>query len=342
MSQLLTKEIIMLKKSPSQIAQKTILLQQEALKTLANNLDEDFDKACELLLSCQGKIIVIGMGKSGHIGRKISATLASTGSPSFYIHPAEACHGDMGMICATDILLAISYSGETEELLNTLPAIKQVGAPIIALTSNRNSTLGKAAALTLLTTVGKEACPHNLTPTSSTTATLVLGDAIAVALLEMRGFSAEDFARRHPGGSLGKQLLLKVNDLMHTGETIPRVSRDATLRQALLEISSKRLGVTTITDDNGDLLGIFTDGDLRRSTEKNVNIYQTTIHEVMNTKTKTIARDMLATSALRLMQQHKITSLVVTDGNHVIGLIHIHDLLQAGIPIVEEKMHEHN
>ena len=340
MNQPHNKETIRSQISPSQVAQKTISLQQDALKTLSQNLDHDFDKACELLLSCQGKIIVIGMGKSGHIGRKISATLASTGSPSFYIHPAEACHGDMGMIGANDIILAISYSGETKELLDTLPAIKQVGAPIIALTSSRKSTLGKTATLTLLTTVKKEACPHNLAPTSSTTATLVLGDAIAVALLEMRGFSAEDFARRHPGGSLGKQLLLKVNDLMHTGETIPRVHPNATLGQALLEVSCKRLGLTTITNDNGELLGIFTDGDLRRSTEKNTNIYETIIHEVMSKNPKTISSDILATSALALMQKHKITSLVVTQDNLVIGLIHIHDLLQAGIPLVVEKADE--
>jgi len=330
----------MSEKSPTYIAKQTITLQQDALNNLLKNLDEDFDRACEQLLSCQGKIIVIGMGKSGHIGRKISATLASTGSPSFYIHPAEALHGDMGMICSNDIILAISYSGETEELLRTLPAIKQVGAPIIALTASRNNSLGKAALYTLVTAVQQEACPHNLAPTSSTTATLVLGDAIAVALLEMRGFSPEDFARRHPGGSLGRQLLLQASDLMHTGEAIPAVHSSATLGQALIEISSKRLGVTTIVDDKGLLLGIFTDGDLRRCTESGANIYETTIADIMSANPKTIKANLQATEALALMQRHKITSLVVAEDNCAIGLLHIHDLLQAGIPITQEKTHE--
>lgn len=324
------------KKSPSYIAQKTIAIQQEAISNLAKSLDQDFDEACKLLLSCTGKIIIIGMGKSGHIGRKISATLASTGSPSFYIHPGEACHGDMGMICADDVVLAISYSGETQELLNTLPAIKEVGAPIIALTSNRNSTLGKSALFTLLTAVRQEACPHNLAPTSSTTATLVLGDAIAVALLEMRDFSPEDFARRHPGGSLGRRLLLRVKDLMHIGQEIPSVREGSTLGQALLEISSKRLGVTAIVNQQQQLLGIFTDGDLRRSTERGVNIYQTNILDVMSANPKTVHPNLLATQALTIMRKYKITALVVTQDDRVVGIIHIHDLLQAGISVTNE------
>lgn len=327
-------------KSPSYIAQETIAVQMEALKHLAQNLDNDFNKACELLRSCQGKIIVIGMGKSGHIGRKISATLASTGSPSFYIHPAEACHGDMGMISANDTVIAISYSGETEELLNTLPAIKQVGAPIIALTSSHHNNLSKAALYTLSIAVRKEACPHNLAPTSSTTATLVLGDAIAVALLKMKGFSPEDFARRHPGGSLGKQLLLQVGDLMHRGKAIPRVRSGATLEQALMEVSSKRLGLTTVVDQNDTLCGIFTDGDLRRSMEKGSNVYETSVDSLMSANPRTITLHAQATEALALMRKHKITSLVVVEGKAVIGIIHIHDLLQAGISIPEEVTNE--
>jgi arabinose-5-phosphate isomerase len=328
------------KKSPSYIAQKTISIQQEALGTLSQNLNHEFDTACELLLSCQGRIIVIGMGKSGHIGRKISATLASTGSPAFYIHPAEACHGDMGMICSDDVVLAISYSGETEELLNTLPAIKQVGAPIIALTSSRTSTLSQAAVFTLLTAVTQEACPHNLAPTSSTTATLVLGDAIAVALLEMRGFSAEDFARCHPGGSLGKQLLLQVGDLMHRDQQIPLIHCGSTLQQALVEVSSKRLGLTTVVDSNGKLCGIFTDGDLRRSMESGSDIYETIVDDLMTLNPRSISPVTQATEALTLMRKHKITSLVVLENEQVVGVIHIHDLLHAGISIQEETSNE--
>jgi arabinose-5-phosphate isomerase len=330
------------KKSPSYIAQKTISLQQEALSNLAANLDTDFDRACELLLSCQGKIIVIGMGKSGHIGRKISATLASTGSPAFYIHPGEALHGDMGMICANDIILAISYSGETEEVLKILPAIKQVGAPIIALTASRNSSLSKTAKYTLLTQVKLEACPHNLAPTSSTTATLVLGDAIAVALLEMRGFSADDFARRHPGGSLGKKLLLRIEDLMHRGNAIPTVRFEDTLGTALLEITNKRLGVTAVIDADRHLLGIFTDGDLRRATEQGANIYETCIGDIMSKNPKTVSPSQLATEALTIMKEHKITSLVVLENEAVAGLIHLHDLLQAGISTPTGSSHDDN
>jgi arabinose-5-phosphate isomerase len=329
-------------KSPSYIAQKTISLQQEALRDLASNLDNDFDRACELLFSCQGKIIVIGMGKSGHIGRKISATLASTGSPAFYIHPGEALHGDMGMIAANDIILAISYSGETEEVVQILPAIKQIGTPIIALTANPTSRLGKAARYTLITRVKQEACPYNLAPTSSTTATLVLGDAIAVVLLNMRDFSADDFARRHPGGSLGKKLLLRVDDLMHRNEAVPKVQANTTLKDALLEITKKRLGVTTVVDDHNQLLGIFTDGDLRRNIEQNANIYETCIADIMSKNPRTIHPDELATEALSLMKASKITSLVVSNNGKVEGLIHIHDLLQAGISTSAGNSHADN
>ena len=319
-------------KSPSYIAQKTIKIQQAALDGLFASIDQDFDRACELLLSCQGKIIVIGMGKSGHIGKKISATLASTGSPAFYVHPSEASHGDMGMISPSDVVIAISYSGETEELLQVLPAIKQIGAPIIALTASKNSKLSQAASITLLTKVAKEACPHNLAPTSSTTATLVLGDAIAVALLEMREFSPEDFARRHPGGSLGKQLLLRAQDLMHHGEAVPITRSGSTLEQALMEVSSKRLGGTIILDADNHICGVFTDGDLRRCVESGANIYSTVIDDVMSKNPKTILPSTRATEALALMQEHKITSLIVADNNQAIaGLLHIHDLLRAGI-----------
>lgn len=325
-------------KSPSYIAQKTINIQKEALDGLLANIDQDFDRACELLLSCQGKIIVIGMGKSGHIGKKISATLASTGSPAFYVHPGEASHGDMGMIGPNDIVIAISYSGETEELLQVLPAIKQVGAPIIALTASKNSKLSQAAEITLLTAVKQEACPHNLAPTSSTTATLVLGDAIAVALLEMRQFSPEDFARRHPGGSLGKQLLLRAQDLMHQGEDVPITHVGSTLKKALVEVSSKRLGATIILDEAEHICGVFTDGDLRRCVENGANIYSTCIDEVMSKNPKTIPSDTKATEALAIMQCHKITSLIVSDDNqNVAGLLHIHDLLRAGISSAKES-----
>ena len=324
-------------KSPRSIARHTISIQQAALSKLSEQLDEGFDQACELMLGCRGKIIVIGMGKSGHIGKKIAATLSSTGSPALYIHPGEACHGDIGMIDSNDVVLAISYSGETEELLNTLPSIKTIGAPVIAITSTRSSTLGTHAVCTLCVAVDQEACPLNLAPTASTTSTLVLGDALAVALLNMRDFSPADFARRHPGGSLGKRLLLKVSDLMHSGEQLPTVYEDSTLEEALLEITSKRLGVTAVIGSSGNFVGIYTDGDLRRTINNRCDIYNTNIKETMTRKPLTITSDTLATRALYIMTQQKITSLAITQDDQLIGLLHIHDLLQQSVPLLPEQ-----
>jgi arabinose-5-phosphate isomerase len=309
-----------------------IQTETEAIATLANRIDEAFVHACELMLECEGRIVVIGMGKSGHIGGKIAATLASTGSPAFFVHPGEASHGDLGMITAKDVVLALSNSGETEEIITILPLIKRLHIPLITLTGNKTSTLAQAATINIDVSVEKEACPLGLAPTSSTTAALVMGDALAIALLEAKGFSAEDFARSHPKGRLGRRLLLLVSDIMHTGEKIPIVPPTATLRDALVEMTRKGLGLTTIVDKSLKIHGIFTDGDLRRALDKKCDIHSTMIIHVMTANCKTVAADCLAVEALSLMQSHKITALLIVDKKQtLIGVLHIHDILRAGV-----------
>lgn len=304
----------------------------QAIAELANRIDDAFAQACQFMLQCAGRIVVIGMGKSGHIGNKIAATLASTGSPAFFVHPGEASHGDLGMITAKDVVLALSNSGETEEILVILPLIKRLEVPLITLTGNPTSTLAKAAAVNIDVSVAKEACPLGLAPTASTTAALVMGDALAIALLEAKGFSADDFARSHPKGRLGRRLLLLTRDIMHTGEAMPMVSSTATVRDALVEMTRKGFGMTTIMTHDFQVIGIFTDGDLRRTLDKQIDIHSTIITEVMTKDCKTIRADCLAVEALTLMQLNKITTLLVVDAQQtLIGVLHMHDLLRAGV-----------
>ncbi|AFM34541.1 MULTISPECIES: KpsF/GutQ family sugar-phosphate isomerase [Stutzerimonas stutzeri subgroup] len=313
-------------------AQRTIRLEIEAVEQLNARINADFVQACELILGCKGRVVVVGMGKSGHVGRKIAATLASTGTAAFFVHPAEASHGDMGMITQDDVVLALSNSGTTSEIVTLLPLIKRLGITLISMTGNPNSVLAKAAAVNLDASVAIEACPLNLAPTSSTTASLVLGDALAIALLEARGFTAEDFAFSHPGGALGRRLLLKVEHVMHTGERLPRVPRGTSLRDALLEMTQKGLGMTVIVEADGRLAGIFTDGDLRRALDKGVDVRQTRIDEIMTVHGKTAHAEMLAAEALKIMEDHKISSLVVVDDQELpIGALNMHDLLRAGV-----------
>jgi len=309
-----------------------IQTESQAVAALAARIDDTFVHACEFMLKCEGRIVVIGMGKSGHIGSKIAATLASTGSPAFFVHPGEASHGDLGMITAKDVVLALSNSGETEEILAILPLIKRLDVALITLTGNKTSTLAMAASVNIDVSVEKEACPLGLAPTSSTTAALVMGDALAIALLEAKGFSAEDFARSHPGGRLGRRLLLLVRDIMHTGEEIPIVPITATLRDALVEMTRKGLGMTAIVENGQHVRGIFTDGDLRRVFDKPVDIHSTMITEVMTASCKTVVAESLAVDALSLMQSHKITVLLVIDEqDNLIGVLHMHDLLRARV-----------
>jgi arabinose-5-phosphate isomerase len=315
-----------------QSALRVLEIEQRAIAQLAQYIDDAFVQACELILPCKGKVIVCGMGKSGHIGHKISATLASTGTPAFFMHPAEANHGDLGMLTAQDILLAISNSGETAELLALIPVVKRMGVPIIAMTSNPQSTLGKYADINLCIKVEQEACSLGLAPTSSTTATLVMGDALAVALLDERGFTSEDFALSHPGGSLGRKLLVKLEDVMVKKESLPLVSGQQNLREVLLIISQKALGMAGVIDDSGKLLGIFTDGDLRRVLDDRIDIHNTQIQQIMTPNSITAKPEMLAAQVLTLMQKHKISSLFVTDINgKPVGAINMQILLQAGI-----------
>ncbi|MDH4561585.1 KpsF/GutQ family sugar-phosphate isomerase [Pseudomonas sp. BN411] len=313
-------------------AQRTIQLEREAIDALLTRIDADFVRACELILACKGRVVVVGMGKSGHVGNKIAATLASTGTPSFFVHPAEASHGDMGMITREDVVIALSNSGSTAEIVTLLPLIKRLGITLISLTGNPDSPLAKAAAANLDARVAQEACPLNLAPTSSTTAALVLGDALAIALLEARGFTAEDFAFSHPGGALGRRLLLKVENIMHGGDNLPSVSRGTPLREALLEMTRKGLGMTAVVEDDGHLAGIFTDGDLRRTLDKGVDVRQASIDDVMTVHGKTVRPDMLAAEALKIMDDHKINVLVVVDADdRPIGALHIHDMTRAGV-----------
>ncbi len=303
-----------------------------AVKNLTTRIDQRFAAACRLLLACSGRIVVLGMGKSGHIGNKIAATLASTGSPAFFVHPGEASHGDLGMITPHDVVLALSNSGETEEILTILPMIKRLCIPLIALTGNPNSTLAQAANVHLDVSVAQEACPLGLAPTASTTATLVMGDALAIALLEARGFTADDFARAHPRGSLGRRLLLQVTDIMRTGDAIPKVSHGTFLSNALVEMSQKGMGITTIVNSAGQLIGVFSDGDLRRTMDGGLDIHTTLIEQVMTPGSKTISANILAAEAIGIMETHKITALFVVDAHNVpIGAVHMHDLLRAGV-----------
>jgi arabinose-5-phosphate isomerase len=314
------------------LAKKVLDTEAAAITALANRLGEEFSLACQLCIDCRGRIVVTGMGKSGHIGSKIAATLASTGSPAFFLHSGEASHGDLGMITKEDVVLAVSNSGESSEIITILPLIKRLAVPLITLTGNPQSTLAKAADANLDVSVDQEACPMNLAPTASTTATLAMGDALAVALLESRGFTEEDFARSHPGGRLGRRLLLHVGDLMHVGELVPKVIIGTVLSEGLLEMSRKGLGMTAIVDKKNRLTGIFTDGDLRRSLDDAVDIHNTKIDKVMTTGGKTIRADMLAAEAVHLMEAHKITGLIVVDDdNKVVGAMNIHDLFRAGV-----------
>ncbi len=313
-------------------AQRTLDIEIRAVTALKERIDGSFTRACELMLGCNGRVVVTGMGKSGHIGNKIAATLASTGTPAFFVHPGEASHGDLGMITPNDVVLALSNSGTTSEVLTIVPLIKRMGANLISMTGNPSSALAEASEVHLDVSVEREACPHDLAPTSSTTVTLVLGDALAVSLLEARGFTPEDFAFSHPGGALGRKLLLKVSDIMATGAEIPRVDNDAIAQDALFEMSSKGLGMTTVLSPDGILEGIFTDGDLRRCLDMGYDLKQTPITQIMTRKPKTINGGILAVEALNQMELSSITSIVVVnDNNEPTGIIHLHQILKAGV-----------
>jgi arabinose-5-phosphate isomerase len=311
---------------------RVLEIERQAFAGLLERLGDDFAGACALMLNCSGRVVVTGMGKSGHIGGKIAATLASTGTPAFFVHPGEASHGDLGMITPQDVVVAISYSGETAEVVTILPLIKRMGTPLIAMTGKPGSTLARLADVHLDVSVEQEACPHNLAPTASTTATLALGDALAIALLEARGFTQEDFALSHPGGSLGRRLLLRIEDLMHKGDRLPKVPLGTPMSQALLEMTRKGLGMTAIVDASDRVIGIYTDGDLRRSLEEQIDLRTATIDQVMTRGGKRAQPNWLAAEAVRLMQKHQITALLVTDSeDRLQGVIHMHDLLRAGV-----------
>ncbi|MGB5098264.1 MAG: KpsF/GutQ family sugar-phosphate isomerase [Porticoccaceae bacterium] len=316
---------------PIASALRTIELEAAAVRALATRINADFVAACRLILACRGRAIVTGMGKSGHIANKIAATLASTGTPSFFVHPGEASHGDLGMITRDDLVIALSNSGETTEITTLIPLLKRLGVPLIALTGAPDSLLARTADVHLDVSVAQEACPLGLAPTTSTTAALVMGDALAVALLEKRGFSAEDFAFSHPGGKLGRRLLLKVGDIMHGGPEFPRVTEATPLRDALLEMTQKGFGLTAVVTAEGELLGVFTDGDLRRAIDHRIDINVARVGEVMTHNCKTVSSEMLAVEALTVMEDNKITALVVTDGRRPAGVVHMHDLLRAGV-----------
>ena len=311
--------------------QRTIELEQQAVINLKSRINDDFINACKYILKCSGRVVVTGMGKSGHIGKKIAATLASTGTPAFFVHPGEASHGDMGMITKNDVVIAMSNSGGTSEVTSLLPLLKRLDVPLISMTGNPQSALATASHCHLDISVEKEACPLDLAPTSSTTATLVMGDALAIALLEARGFTAEEFAFSHPGGSLGRRLLLKVENLMHSGDELPQVTPETPLAEALMTITSKGLGMTTVIDSNGELKGVFTDGDLRRAIDQGIDIHNSDIASVMTPHGKTITPELLAVEALTVMEENKITSLVVTKNEQPDGVITMHDMLKAGV-----------
>jgi arabinose-5-phosphate isomerase len=315
-----------------QLARDVLQLEANAIAALAARSGSGFARAGELILACRGRVVVTGMGKSGHVGGKIAATLASTGTPSFFVHPGEASHGDLGMIQPEDVVIAISNSGETAEILTILPVIKRMGAKLIALTGRADSSLGRQADAVLYAGVEKEACPHNLAPTASTTAALAVGDALAVALLKSRGFTPDDFARSHPAGALGRRLLLYVADLMHADRNLPAVPVTASLSEALLEMTGKGLGMTAVVEGDGRLAGILTDGDLRRLLNKGLDVRTAKIAEVMTRNPKTTRPDVLAAEAVQLMQALKINGLIVVDENHkTVGALNMHDLLRAGV-----------
>ncbi|AYC17221.1 Arabinose 5-phosphate isomerase KdsD [Dickeya dianthicola] len=310
---------------------QVLSIERDSLAQLDQYIDDNFSHACEKMFYCHGKVVVMGMGKSGHIGCKMAATFASTGTPAFFVHPGEASHGDLGMITAQDIVIAISNSGESHEILALIPVLKRLQVCLICMTGNPESMMAKAADIHLCVHVSQEACPLGLAPTSSTTATLVMGDALAVALLQARGFTVEDFALSHPGGALGRKLLLRINDIMHTGDEIPRVSHDASLRDALLEITRKNLGMTVICGPDDRIEGIFTDGDLRRVFDMNINLNSAGIADVMTRGGIRVTPQTLAVDALNLMQSRHITSLLVAEDNRLLGIVHMHDMLRAGV-----------
>lgn len=314
------------------LAREVIETEAAAVRSLGERLDDSFARACRLMLACRGRVVVTGMGKSGHIANKIAATLASTGTPAFYVHPGEASHGDLGMITGEDLVLALSNSGETVELITILPLIKRLGVKLVSITGNPQSTLSQAADANLDASVAQEACPLNLAPTASTTAALALGDALAVALLSLRGFTEEDFARSHPGGTLGRRLLLRAMDIMHTGERVPTVTEGTPLSTALVEMTRKGLGMTAIVDGAGRVAGIFTDGDLRRALDRRVDVHRARIDEVMTRQCTTIGPETLAGEALRLMETGKFNALLVVDAERkLLGAFNMHDLLRAGV-----------
>jgi arabinose-5-phosphate isomerase len=311
---------------------RALEIEAQALATLAPRLDAGFAAACRICLGCEGRVVVTGMGKSGHIARKIAATFASTGTPAFFLHPAEAGHGDLGMITRTDVVVAISNSGETPELVLLLPHLKRLAVPLIVLVGRADSTLGRAASVAIDVSVPEEACPLNLAPTASTTATLAMGDALAVSVLEARGFTEQDFAMSHPGGSLGRQLLLHVEDVMRTGDALPRISAEALLGAGLVEMSRKGLGMTVVVDPDDNILGVFTDGDLRRALDKQIDVHSTPMSAVMTPNGKTIGPRALAAEAVHLMETHRITALPVADADgRLIGALNVHDLFRAGV-----------
>lgn len=314
-------------------AKQVLKIESESIQALINRIDDTFVKAVNLLDKCKGRVVITGIGKSGIIGKKISATLASIGVPSIFLHAADGTHGDLGMITSNDIVIAISNSGESEEILNLLPAIKRFNVTLVSMTGNLNSTLAKKSNIVLNISVKEEACPLGLVPTASTTATMALGDALAMALLDKRGFKEEDFAVLHPSGSLGKKLLIQVDDLMHIGSNIPIINKDAPLKDVIMEISSKKLGMAIVVNQDDKVLGIITDGDLRRLMEKKEkDIFKTTAEEMMSTNPKTIEKNALAARALQIMEKHSITSLIITNGSKgPTGIIHLHDILKAGV-----------
>jgi len=314
------------------LGRAVIETEKDAIADLAGRIDENFARACLKILECEGRTVVIGMGKSGHIGNKLAATLASTGTPAFFVHPGEASHGDLGMITKKDVVIALSNSGETDEIMALLPVIKRLNIPLIALTGNPNSTLATEATVNINISVKKEACPLGLAPTASTTASLAMGDALAIALLEARGFDADDFALAHPGGSLGRRLLLRVSDIMHVGEEIPRVQEDTLLNDTLVEMTRKGFGVTAVINGEQELLGVFTDGDVRRALDSRVDVHTTRVGQVMTRNFKSVTRNNLAAEALAMMENYKINALpVVDDANRLIGILNMHDLLRARV-----------
>ena len=315
-----------------QLGLAVIQVEAKAVAKLSEQIDDNFVKACKLLFACKGRVVVTGMGKSGHIAGKIAATLASTGTPAFFVHPGEAIHGDLGMITRQDVVMALSNSGATEEVLTLLPIIKRLDVPLIAIVGNPDSVLAQCATVSINVAVEQEACPLGLAPTSSTTAALVMGDALAVSLLEARGFTRDDFALSHPGGSLGKRLLLRVNDIMHRGTAMPSVPESALISHALLEMTEKKLGMTVVVEGNNKVIGIFTDGDLRRMLARQLDINKTAITEVMTPHCTVISADILAAEAMQIMEQKKINALIVVDDQQcAIGALNMHDLIRAGI-----------